>query len=318
MLDRKLSWSIFTFRKLYSKTSNGSKRTSTKKKTPKSAKRPQRCSPVSTTLQASSKRALFTSPVSQSTEHKKLPRRTLFSPINDENKKRKLETSPKQDSDQDRQKQRRIGSPSKLPKSQSFSIASSTSYDTSFRKKLFPKTQSEIILQSSDSSSNTVSLGFKGALDEVVKQKILWSVSTALNSKQISKNHESFKELASTLAKLVKKIFLEFHLPGKSISSSLQYFASQMVHFVINGHPSDQVYKNTKELLETKNLKQNKPNLLKNHFLTASHSSMELSQKSEYSIEEVQSENKSRRRFGSDSNLSSNMNILKAKRQISF
>lgn len=49
-------------------------------------------------------------------------------------------------------------------------------------------------------------------------QKLLWAVSQALQSKQITVKHESFKQHASILVRVVKKLFLEFN--DNSINST--------------------------------------------------------------------------------------------------
>lgn len=45
----------------------------------------------------------------------------------------------------------------------------------------------------------------------LISQKLLWAVSQALQSKQISVKHEQFKTYASSLARVVKRLFLEFN-----------------------------------------------------------------------------------------------------------
>ena len=79
-------------------------------------------------------------------------------------------------------------------------------------------------------------------------------MSNALTSKQISNEHENFKQFASTLAKLVKKILLEFYNPaGKSLSGQMLKFATHMVYYVVNGRPAEEIFAMTKASLQSKN-----------------------------------------------------------------
>lgn len=185
----------------------------------------------------------------------RLPRRTLFSPASDENKKRRRSQSPDQDAENRGGKHRRLESPTRMPKSQSFSVAATSStstLDAHFRKKLFGRTQSEVMAPAS--SSRSVALGFRETLTKDIKNKILWAVSTALTTKKISKEHEKFKEYASILAKLVKTIFLEFYNPTiKSISGQLSKFANFMVFQVVQGLSHQKIYTSMKVHLESKN-----------------------------------------------------------------
>lgn len=162
------------------KRTSAKKKTPGKKKTPKSAKRQLVTNPE--TARVSSKRALFTSPLETRNFSKlslpkdvpsRLPRRSLFSP---ENNKRRRSTSPDHDTENRCGKQRRIASPTKLAKSQSFSIAStsaSSAVNESFRKRLFCRTQSEIFPQLSSTQSSSapcLNLGFKDPLNDTVKR----------------------------------------------------------------------------------------------------------------------------------------------------
>ena len=163
------------------KRASAKKKTPGKRKTPRSAKR----NVVTVTThqepsRVSSKRALFTSPldskpstsfsvavaVKEIPQRSKLPRRTLFSP--EEQKKRKRSTSPDQDAENRCGKQMRMQSPTRLLKSQSFSLAPSTSRSETFRKQLFQRTQSEAVIQG---SSGKAKLGYtEHPLPPVVKK----------------------------------------------------------------------------------------------------------------------------------------------------
>lgn len=232
----------------------------------------------------------------------RLPRRTLFSPANDENKKRRRSTSPDQDAENRGGKHRRLESPTRMPKSQSFSVASTSSastMDEHYRKRLFYRTQSDVVPCATTSSNvNNVNIGYKEPLTKEIKAKILWAVSTALTSKEISKQHEKFKEFASILAKLVKTIFIEFHNPAlKSISGQLSKFANFMVSYVIQERAINEIYSRTKVHLQSKNptkvmgyiaqqeYQRNQPHFIRKNnsllLMTQSCSSLNLSQQSD-------------------------------------
>lgn len=83
---------------------------------------------------------------------------------------------------------------------------------------------------------------------------MLWSVSSALKTKEISKDHENFKVYATKLARLVKRIFIEFYNPAKkSVSEQMLNFANQMVFHVIQGRDSENIYLTLKSNLQSKN-----------------------------------------------------------------
>jgi hypothetical protein len=134
---------------------------------------------------ASSKRALFISPMKSRNDTStlsrlnrelptrgQLPKRTLFSPP--QNVKRKRSPSP--DDENKYGKSRRLDSPSKMLKSKSFSIApasSSGSLDEHFKKTLYYRTQSEAVLNQSiagSSKSSTSTIGFRKAFSDTEKK----------------------------------------------------------------------------------------------------------------------------------------------------
>ncbi|KAL7049852.1 hypothetical protein ACKWTF_003880 [Chironomus riparius] len=165
--------------KLYQKKKRTSakKKTPGKRKTPRSAKRQNLQVMTKPETAASSKRALFISPMKTKNDistlsrlnrelptRGQLPKRTLFSPP--QNAKRKRSPSP--DVENKYGKSRRLDSPSKLLKSKSFSIApasSSGSLDEHFRKTLYYRTQSEAVLNQSivagSSKSSSSTIGFR-------------------------------------------------------------------------------------------------------------------------------------------------------------
>lgn len=185
---------LFIPRKLLTKASKAKsprKRTSAKKKTPGKRKTPRSAKRQAVAAashqepsRATSKRALFTSPLDtkpstslslasapkEVPQRAKLPRRTLFSP--DDQKKRKRSASPDHDAENRCGKQMRTHSPTRLHKSQSFSLAPSTSNGEGFRKQLFQRTQSEAVIPGSGgSSSKPTKLGYtEQPMPSVVKK----------------------------------------------------------------------------------------------------------------------------------------------------
>ncbi|ETN66735.1 hypothetical protein AND_001465 [Anopheles darlingi] len=80
-------------------------------------------------------------------------------------------------------------------------------------------------------------------LTENHKKKLLWAVSQALQSKQITVKHESFKQHASNLVRVVKKLFLEFNDNSiNSTSEKLLRLANKHVFEVIQGKSVDDIY----------------------------------------------------------------------------
>lgn len=144
----------------------GRKRNSSKKKTPGkrgntpgSGKRKYSLTinQRATATRSSSKRALFTSPHytnEPSTSRdisSRFPRKNLFAC---DDKKRRRSPSPSHDNENRFEKQRRINSPAKLMKSQTFSVAPtavSSSLENLRRRDIHQRTQSELNLSKSDS-----------------------------------------------------------------------------------------------------------------------------------------------------------------------
>uniref|UniRef100_A0A182N817 Uncharacterized protein n=1 Tax=Anopheles dirus TaxID=7168 RepID=A0A182N817_9DIPT len=80
-------------------------------------------------------------------------------------------------------------------------------------------------------------------LTENHKKKLLWAVSQALQSKQINAKHELFKQHASNLVRVVKKLFLEFNdQTTSSTSEKLLKLANKHVYEVIQGKSVDEIY----------------------------------------------------------------------------
>lgn len=80
-------------------------------------------------------------------------------------------------------------------------------------------------------------------LTENHKKKLLWAVSQALQSKQITAKHELFKQHASNLVRVVKRLFLEFNDQTiSSTSEKLLKLANKHVYEVIQGKSVDDIY----------------------------------------------------------------------------
>lgn len=172
--------------KLYQKKKRNSakKKTPGKRKTPKSAKRNQSLQLPKPESAASSKRALFISPMkSRQVDSRdiartsrdvpirgQLPKRSLFSP--QQNSKRRRSPSPNEENRYG--KTRRLESPSRLMKSKSFSVAaasSSSSLNDLSKKTLYYRTQSEMVLnQSSDGIRTNNNIGFKKPFTDTEKK----------------------------------------------------------------------------------------------------------------------------------------------------
>lgn len=63
------------------------------------------------------------------------------------------------------------------------------------------------------------SLAPTNSLTENQKKKLLWAVSQALQEKKITTKHESFKQYASILARVVRRIFQEFYQKSSTSNS---------------------------------------------------------------------------------------------------
>uniref|UniRef100_A0AAG5D586 Uncharacterized protein n=1 Tax=Anopheles atroparvus TaxID=41427 RepID=A0AAG5D586_ANOAO len=93
-------------------------------------------------------------------------------------------------------------------------------------------------------------------LTENHKKKLLWAVSQALKDKQVPTKHENFKQHASNLARVVKRLFLEFNDQTiSSTSEKLLRLANKHVFEVIQGKSVDDIYFREKtRILNARNL----------------------------------------------------------------
>jgi hypothetical protein len=209
------------------KTSKASPRRKTpgnRKKTPKSAKKR-----LEKSGSKPSKRALFTSPAhpkesapiaGPSKPTQQSYKRALFSPVN--SKRKRSDSIDSNDSFisgnllKPTKVARIENSPNKLMKSYSFSVAGTANIDSCSlsRRGTIVRTQSEQLCGTNAS--------FRQPLTEEHKRKLLWAASSALNNKQISKDHDKFKEYATLLVRLTKRVFIEFYDPLiKSMSTQM-------------------------------------------------------------------------------------------------
>lgn len=87
------------------------------------------------------------------------------------------------------------------------------------------------------------------------KKKILWAVSQALQNKKITVKHEKFKDYATVMARIVKKLFLEYNdTTTNSTSEKLLKFANNIAFSVIKGKSYEEIY-NTEKIIVLKNMK---------------------------------------------------------------
>lgn len=142
----------------------------------------------------------------------------------------------------------------KLARSQSFCVGSrnlstKSASETSFCGRSLFRANSEVGFPDSNPARPVT------VLTENHKKKLLWAVSQALQSKQISVKHEQFKTYASNLARVVKRLFLEFNdQTVASTSEKLLRLANKNVFDVIQGRTVDDIYLREKtRLLNARN-----------------------------------------------------------------
>ncbi|CAO1338987.1 unnamed protein product [Diamesa serratosioi] len=198
-----------------------------KKKTPKSKDHSSEIIEKLTLIRETSKRALFKSPLE-----------ILSNNINHKRKRSESVESLSCDS-----KFRRLDNSSQNENHRKSSIPS-THNDGHVKKRLFSGTNSDDLPHSSTKKS------VKQPMTTDIKRKLLWATSQSLASKQISKDHRNFKEYATLLVKLTKRLFTEFFCPNKSVSGQMLKFSNSMVFFVIQGRHFDDIYSMTKSRLQ--------------------------------------------------------------------
>ncbi|XP_058834051.1 uncharacterized protein LOC131691557 [Topomyia yanbarensis] len=141
----------------------------------------------------------------------------------------------------------------KFARSQSFCVSSQnlntkSVSETAFCGKTLFRACSEVTFPDSGNRPVTV-------LTENHKKKLLWAVSQALQIKQITVKHERFKQCASNLARVVKRLFLEFNDQSvSSTSEKLLRLANKHVYDVIQGRSVDDIYlKEKTRIMNVKN-----------------------------------------------------------------
>ncbi|EAT38053.1 AAEL010024-PA [Aedes aegypti] len=134
---------------------------------------------------------------------------------------------------------------SKLLRSQSFCLGSQSK---SNRSALDSSSRNGKTLVRANSESVT--------LTENHRKKLLWAVSQALQTKQISMKHENFRKYASILAHVVKKLFLEFNDHSvSSTSEKMLRLAHKHLFDVLQGQSSEEIYQRERtRLLNAKNI----------------------------------------------------------------
>lgn len=143
----------------------------------------------------------------------------------------------------------------KMARSQSFCVGSQnlstkSASETSFCGRSLFRANSEVAFPDSNPARPVT------VLTENHKKKLLWAVSQALQAKQISVKHEQFKTYASNLARVVKRLFLEFNdQTVASTSEKLLRLANKNVFDVIQGRSVDDIYLREKtRILNARNL----------------------------------------------------------------
>ncbi|GAB0096229.1 hypothetical protein DMENIID0001_117110 [Sergentomyia squamirostris] len=97
------------------------------------------------------------------------------------------------------------------------------------------KTTSDVCLSGRTSQSN--------CLTDLEKQKLLYIVSQTLQRKQISGQHEHFKEYATVMAKVVKRLFLESNRNTfSSVSEQMNKIANNISFAVLQGKSVEEIY----------------------------------------------------------------------------
>ncbi|XP_055919390.1 uncharacterized protein LOC129951321 [Eupeodes corollae] len=146
-------------------------------------------------------------------------------------------------------------------KSQSFCIGAGSTNAISNSKDMLRSNNNNnpsIIPLSKNSSGRPITKAFSDTtfhssnlLTENHRKKLLWAVSQALQSKQINVAHASFKQFASVLARVVKRIFQEYFLKtNTSTSDTMLRLAKKYVCDVIFGKSADEIYIFAKSKIE--------------------------------------------------------------------
>ncbi|XP_073844649.1 cyclin E-interacting protein minus [Musca autumnalis] len=89
------------------------------------------------------------------------------------------------------------------------------------------------------------------SLTENQKKKLLWAVSQALQERKITAKHESFKQYAAILARVVRRIFQEYYQKNStSNSETMLRLAKKYVYNVTSGGTADDIYLQAKSQID--------------------------------------------------------------------
>ncbi|XP_037955430.1 uncharacterized protein LOC119685261 isoform X2 [Teleopsis dalmanni] len=151
-------------------------------------------------------------------------------------------------------------------KSQSFCIGAGSSFTSSTATTTFNSTsltESEKTGLSNNSSRICLATNSKiqrahsdmvmpsNSLTENQRKKLLWAVSQALQEKKITAQHTSFKQFASVLARVVRRIFQEFYQKSStSNSETMLRLAKKYVYNVVSGKTADDIYFHAKAQID--------------------------------------------------------------------
>ncbi|XP_050093779.1 uncharacterized protein LOC126576515 [Anopheles aquasalis] len=129
----------------------------------------------------------------------------------------------------------------KFARSKSFCVGAQTSNDGN--SQTLPECNGKSLFRANSAITSEDGNRPVMVLTENHKKKLLWAVSQALQTKQITVKHESFKQHASNLVRIVKKLFLEFNDNSiNSTSEKLLRLANKHAFEVIQGKSVDDIY----------------------------------------------------------------------------
>lgn len=82
----------------------------------------------------------------------------------------------------------------------------------------------------------------QACLSEHHKKKLLWAVCHSLQLKQIGVSHVNFKQFAAVLARVTRKLYLEFEDNTGSTSEKMMKLTNRLVFHVIQGKSVEEIY----------------------------------------------------------------------------
>ncbi|GLV40568.1 minus [Carabus blaptoides fortunei] len=201
---------------------------------------------------SSTKRALFQSP-----DHTRSTISSTDQFLQKNKSKRALFNSPNKNSptkicDKKRKRVDEDCHPSKFPRSLSCDVHHSSALNEAANGGSLQRRNSEVIVRPNSS---------KGELSDLHRKKLLWAVSEALRTQQISMSHPQFRTYASILCKVVKYLMPDLlnngpRQPG-STSDRMLRIARQHCYAVTRGKSFEEIIQVAKEA--SANLKNLKP-----------------------------------------------------------